>query len=149
MPVRGLLRAGIEVLRSPRADRRRAIEAAAELTRASLELRLLPPTRTIGLLGRAHAASADDPVDAERLREAALVGRTTTLVAHRLPWRPTCLRQALAVQRMLRRRGIPGHLRLGVTNPAEGTAHAWVTVDGRAVVGGRGVERFVPLAAFD
>jgi Transglutaminase-like superfamily len=28
-------------------------------------------------------------------------------------------------------------------------AHAWVTVDGRPVIGRRGIERFVPIAAFE
>jgi hypothetical protein len=144
-----LLRAATRVLRSPAPDRTRALEATAELTRASLEIWLLPRERTVRLLGRVQPAGAEKRARADELREATRVGETAALVARRLPWRPTCLRQALAVQRMLRRRGIPNRLHLGVASPSEATAHAWVTVDGQAVVGGRGVERFVPLAAFD
>jgi hypothetical protein len=50
---------------------------------------------------------------------------------------------------MLRRRGIACTLHLGVTNARVAEAHAWVTVDGEAVVGRPGLERFVPLAAFE
>jgi hypothetical protein len=38
--------------------------------------------------------------------------------------------------------------RCGVTGPVEGAAYPWVTVDGRPVIAGQGLERFVPLAAF-
>jgi hypothetical protein len=137
------------VLRLPAPDRRRAVEAVVELTRASLVLLLLPSSRTGTLLGPLHRAEASRPIEPGQLREARLTGLAVTRAAARLPWHPTCLRQALAVQRMLRRRGIPGQLRLGVTSPTNPSAHAWVTVEGEPVVGGRGLERFVPLAAFD
>jgi hypothetical protein len=144
----GMVRATLAVRRLPAADRRRALAAALELTRASVELRVYPRDRTVGLLGAVGAPSADGPVPAADLRQAERIGAMVERVAVRLPWHPTCLRQALAAQRMLRRRRIPSHLHLGVTSPSEGAAHAWVTVDGQPVVGGRGVERFVPLAAF-
>lgn len=144
----GVVRAAIVVLRSPAPDRRRAVEATAELIRASLELRLLPSDRTVGLLGTVHPAGTEDRAGPDGLREATRVGHTAARVAARLPWRPTCLRQALAVQRMLHRRAIPNRLHLGVTSAPEAEAHAWITVDGQAVVGDRGVERFVQLGAF-
>jgi hypothetical protein len=142
-----MLRATLAVRRLPAADRRRAATAAFELTRATVELRVYPRDRTVGLLGVVRNGT-DGPVAAAGLREAERIGAIVERVAARLPWHPTCLRQAVAVQRMLRRRGIPSRLHLGVTNPSEGAAHAWVTVDGQPVVGGRGIERFVPLAAF-
>jgi hypothetical protein len=141
-------RAVLKTLSLPPRERRRAVEAAVELARASLELRLVPSSRTVALLGRPRQGVPDEGVDPGRLREAERVGAAVAAVAGRLPWRPTCLRQALAAQRMLRRRGIPAHLHLGVTGPEEGRAHAWVTVCGRAVVGQPGHERFVPLAMF-
>ena len=46
----------------------------------------------------------------------------------------TCLPRALALQRMLARRGIVAALRIGVRKEAATlAAHAWVEVDGRAV----------------
>jgi hypothetical protein len=145
---RDLVRAAVKVLRSPAPDRRRAVEATAELIRASLELRLLPSERTVGLLGTVHPAGTEDLAGPEGMQEATIVGHTAARVAARLPWRPTCLRQALAVQRMLRRRGIPNRLHLGVASAREAEAHAWITVDGQAVVGDNGIERFVQLGAF-
>jgi hypothetical protein len=119
------------------------VEAVAELLRASVELRLR--RNTAALLGEPER---DDPgpVDPARLSEAKRVGHVVGAGAARLPWHPSCLRQALAAQRMLRRRGIPSRLHLGVI--AGGEAHAWVTVGDRAVIGGGGSDRFVPLAAF-
>jgi hypothetical protein len=127
----------------------RALDAALQLTRASLELRLLPASRTVALLGEHQPeARRDHVVGVAKLREAEQVGRAVARVAQVLPWRPTCLRQALAVQRMLRRRKIACRLHLGVTHPSTGTAHAWVTVEDRPVVGQAGLDSQVPLAAF-
>jgi hypothetical protein len=149
MEVRDTLGAGMRVARLPADARRRTLEAVAQLTRASLELRLLPSTRTAGLLGTVRNVDDDASGGPDGMYEAERVGRAVAGAARRLPWRPTCLRQALAVQRMLRRRGIAGRLHLGVTSPSEGTAHAWVTVDGHPVVGRPGLERYVPLATFE
>jgi Transglutaminase-like superfamily len=148
MSAAGNLAAAARVLRLPPRDRRRNIEAAGELMRASLQLRRTPSPKLAGLLGTPHADDPSMAVGVEQLREAARVGRTVARVARRVPSSPTCLPQALAVQRMLRRRGIPSRLHLGVTSPAVGEAHAWVTVAERPVVGGAGIERYVPLAAF-
>jgi hypothetical protein len=138
----------VRFLLLPPADRRRATEAAAELIRASLELRLVPSSRVASLLGTVRLDETVEHVGAEQLREAGLTGRDVARAARHLPWHPTCLRQALAVRRMLLRRGISSQLHLGVTSPTVGEAHAWVTVGGEPVVGRPGLERFVPLAAF-
>ena len=138
----------VKLLRLPANDRRRALEAVAELTRASIELRVAPSSRAVGLLGTPSRGEADGEARGEQVREAEQVGRDVARAAARLPWHPTCLRQALAVRRMLLRRGIASQLHLGVTSPTVGEAHAWVTVGGEPVVGRPGLERFVPLAAF-
>jgi hypothetical protein len=140
--------AGLRVLRLPPIERRRMIEAGVQVTRAALELRLLSSGRATSLLGTLLTEDPDVAVGAEQLREAARVGNAVARAARRVPGTHTCLPQALAVQRMLRRRRIASRLHLGVTRPSVGEAHAWVTVDGQPVVGGAGVERYVPLAAF-
>ena len=59
-------------------------------------------------------------------------------LARRLPGKNTCLVQALAAHAMLRRRGYPSELRIGVSgkDPAGAIkAHAWVECEGRVVVG--------------
>lgn len=129
--------------------RGRAVEAAAELTRASVEFRVIPSSRTAGLLGAVQGGEREAPVAPGQLEQATRVGTTVARVAARLPWHPTCLRQAVAVQRMLRRRGIACRLHLGVTSMNEAKAHAWVTVGGEPIVGRSGVEQFVPIAAFE
>jgi hypothetical protein len=143
-----LLKTAFRVLRLPAPERRRRIEAAFELTRASLELWLLPPASAVKLLGVPGPVRAEAQVADERMDEAVRTGRAVGRVAARLPWHPTCLRQAVAAQRMLRRRGIACTLHLGVTSARVGEAHAWVSVAGEPVVGRAGVERHVPLAAF-
>jgi hypothetical protein len=123
------------------------LEAAAQLTRASLELRLRPSERTARLLGT-PGDGPDSRVEPAEGREAERVGRAVAFVAARLPWHPACLPQALAARRMLGRRRIACRLRLGVSDPAA-TAHAWVTVEDVPVIGRAGLERLVPLAEFD
>jgi hypothetical protein len=55
----------------------------------------------------------------------------------------------MAAQWMLRRRGLPGVLHLGVQKEGDTmTAHAWTSCRDEYVVGGAGAERFTPLAAF-
>lgn len=124
------------------------VEAAFELVRATAGLRLRDRRRTVALLGTARDDDRDDPVGPKQASEAALIGRAVTRVSNRLPGRPTCLPQALATQRMLRRRRIPNRLHLGVANRGDPTAHAWVTVEGRPVVGEGGIEGLAPLASF-
>lgn len=67
------------------------------------------------------------------------VGWSVAAVTSRLPFHSTCLVQSLAVDAMLRRRGVPSSLCVGVQPPARGSlaAHAWVEHDGRVVFGDR------------
>jgi hypothetical protein len=124
------------------------LEAAVELARASMELVLLPSDRIVPRLGD-HAGSPEPPVGPAQSGAAARVGAAVAAAARRLPWRPTCLRQAVAAGRMLHRRGIGSRIHLGVAaEPGALAAHAWVTVGGRVVLGGRGAERFTAVAAF-
>lgn len=60
-------------------------------------------------------------------------------VTRRLPFRSTCLVESLAVDAMLRRRGIASEIRFGVRPPGGGalSAHAWVEHDGAIVFGAR------------
>lgn len=70
--------------------------------------------------------------DARDLRAAALVGWAVTRAARYGVFRPRCLVRSLAVQRMLRRRGIhSSELRIGVRMEGGALlAHAWVELDG-------------------
>jgi hypothetical protein len=121
------------------------VESAFALTLASLALRVLPRGTAHRLLGRAQPVR-DAPPGAADAR-ARLVGRAVERVARVLPWRPSCLPQAVATRAMLRRRGIPCEGHVGIVSRAPLGAHAWVTVHGRVVQGGP-VRDATEVAAF-
>jgi len=121
------------------------LEALAQLVRASVLFRMTDPAHATRLL-HSDVAGTVSAKDVERARQA---GRAVASVSGRLPWHPTCLRQAVAVRAMLRRRGIASELTIGVTSPREERpAHAWVRVGERVIVGGAGHEQYTPIARF-
>jgi hypothetical protein len=63
-----------------------------------------------------------------------------------IPW-ATCLVQALAIQVLLFRQGLPATLQIGVTKGDKGElqAHAWVENQGKVLNGGLKVEQYKPL----
>jgi len=103
----------------------------------------------VDLLGPMRTDAEVSPVSAAQLADALLVGFAVARAADRLPWHPTCLRQAIAAQRMLRRRGIACRVHLGISRASSSEAHAWVTVDGRTVIGHAAPGSLVPLAGFE
>lgn len=63
------------------------------------------------------------------------------------PGRAVCLEQSLALYVLLRRRGVPAELRLGVV-PSPFHAHAWVEVDGAPLnEDAETVAKFLPMPA--
>jgi hypothetical protein len=71
--------------------------------------------------------------------------------ARRLPWRTMCIEKGLAVQRMLRSGGVDAVLHYGARHHLQTgrlEAHVWVTVDGRAVIGGAEAADFAPIATY-
>jgi hypothetical protein len=119
------------------------VEAAIALMAASVALRAAPRGRASRLLGRPRrgergggetGAGAGAGEVNPRARG---VGRAVERVAAVLPWRPSCLPQAVATRAMLMRRGIACEAHLGIISTAPLEAHAWVTVAGHVVTGGR------------
>lgn len=98
----------------------------------SLSLRVQGYVRTrrmVEALGRhpaPHAASPGELATAERLAQLA------NIAGRRGPVATTCLRQALVVHGLLRRRGLQPELKLGVgRRPGQAAdMHAWVELDG-------------------
>jgi hypothetical protein len=71
--------------------------------------------------------------------------------ARRLPWRAMCIEQGLAAQRMLRRGGIEAVLHYGIRQrPPTGKleAHVWVSVGGKAVLGGEAAAGYAEVAVY-
>jgi hypothetical protein len=138
-----------------------AVEAGAALVAASVVIAVTPRQRLIGWLGEPRAAqptpephdvaaivAAADSATLARIRAGRRVGTMVTRVAAILPWHPTCMRQALAVRWMLRRRTTPNVVHLGIADVASMDAHAWVTVHDVTVVGRR-ARPFTAVAAFE
>jgi len=72
-------------------------------------------------------------------------------VARRVPWRTMCIEKGLALQRLLRTSGTDARLHYGARHdPVSGRleAHVWVTVDGRAVIGGEEAAGFAEVASY-
>lgn len=76
-----------------------------------------------------------------------LAARAVESVSRFVP-NASCLVQALALRRMLDRRGTVCDLRLGVTRSKRGDfeAHAWIESGGRILIGAGPAARFKPLA---
>lgn len=128
-------------------DRALLVEAFVFLAAACIALRLVPFRRLVPHLGVVTSDASPPGGAAGGLP--ARIGRAVQVVARRVPWHTQCLTEAMAAQWMLRRRGLPGVLHLGVQKAGDTmTAHAWTSCHDEYVVGGAGAERFTPLAAF-
>jgi hypothetical protein len=106
---------------------------------ALLRARRLLATAPIGALTKRRAADAErrsaqsSPAAPDAQRRAEAIGRAVQWTASHGLFRPFCLVQALALQDLLARAGMPhGEIRVGVRR--EGTslkAHAWVRWNGQ------------------
>ncbi len=67
--------------------------------------------------------------------DAGRVAWAVGVTAARIP-EASCLTQAMAGREMLERRGVASEIRLGVAVAGGFRAHAWLVVDGRALLGG-------------
>jgi hypothetical protein len=119
-------------------------EAAVMLVLARLAVRFVRPARLF--------AWADRPP--RRIRrfaadEASWVSWAIANLAGRSWMNAPSLPRALATHVMLRRRGIPSRLCLGVAREAgELATRAWVEIGQDTIIGGAGTERFTRLAEF-
>ena len=125
-------------------DGARAAEALAYLALARAAVIVLPFRVLSRRLGVRHAetpaAATSDPASRR-------VAWAIAAAARRAPWRTECLEQAVAAKAMLRRRGIPSTLYLGMArNPT--AAHAWLRVGDLNVTGGRDVAQYAVVASF-
>jgi hypothetical protein len=122
-------------------------EAVAWLVLAGLALRALTFARVAALASgppfSASATRTDDDM-ADR------IGWAVEAAARRLPWRPLCFERGLAAHMMLRRRGQPSMLHYGARSDGSlgPSAHVWVRLGARDVVGGEEAARFATLATF-
>lgn len=119
------------------------VRATLSLAHVSIALAIMPFRLAIRSgsrpLGRKSTYRVDDIVWA------------VTSAARLLPWRTMCLEKGLGCQRMLRSAGIDALLHYGARHhPETGAleAHAWVVVEGNAVIGGDEARGFALLATY-
>ena len=138
-------------LRLPQRDKRVFLEAAMCLCWARLLL-LVPFRRVVPLIGRAEPGLSQSIIAlTQEERALALVIRhALARAAKALPWRSSCLACAIGGSLMLRRRGLPSALHLGVQSDprSELSAHAWLHCGDVDIVGAEIASEFVPVAAF-
>jgi hypothetical protein len=129
----------LKALRRPGADFGMFLRALPYVVAVRIALWTVPSPRLLRWVQRrVDAAPAPARSDALVTR----IGWAVRAASRRVPG-ASCLTQALAVQLILARRGMSSELKLGVAIDEEGfQAHAWVLVEGRALVGGTGVERY-------
>lgn len=123
-------------------------EAAAALALASAAIAIMPfcfVTRTAswGCMRRTTP-------EQDRLAIEFRVCWAVKACARRVPWRAVCFQVGLAVQWMLRRRGIPSVLYYGAAMQPAGqlVAHVWVCDGEIAVVGASTAGSFAALGRF-
>ncbi len=142
----------VEAWRPGRAQARNwalAAEAALWLTLAGLALRTLPFARIAALAGIWPRRERGPCIDPDG-RAAQRIGWAVEAAARRAPWPALCFEQGLAAHLMLRRRGWQPTLCYGARSDgaAGPSAHVWVRLDGRDVVGGEEAHRYALLATF-
>ena len=124
--------------------RRYLREAAVALVLARIAIRLIPMARVLAWVGRPPRRTRRFPGD-----EAAWIAWAIETVGARRWMGAAALQRALAMQAMLRRRGIASRLCLGVAREdGRLTAHAWVQVGRDIVLGAAGAPRATRMAEF-
>lgn len=144
MAERFLTRGRLERFRNlTRHDRRLFVTAVAVLSVVRLALWVTSFRRLRGAIERATEPrpGASDPTPGEADRIGWAVGSAARFVPA-----ASCLPQALAAEALLRRRGHPAELRLGVLRTERGVeAHAWIESYGRVIVGDHELDRYTRL----
>lgn len=124
------------------------MQASGLLLAVELGLKLVSFKTLMALLQGRGSVSGEgpsaDPVNPERVAYLVEVASRYHML------KPTCLKKALVLYGLLRRRGIEVDLVVGVRK-AEGRleGHAWVKHDGQVIGGGPVGERYTPLHRFE
>lgn len=115
-------------------DKRRLLALTALLPAIDLALRtigLRGTQRLLGLGTRLQTAATKRPTTDPVVEDAQQLAQLASIAGRHGLYANTCLRQALAVQWWLRRRGLPARLRIGARRTGDGLdAHAWVELAG-------------------
>jgi hypothetical protein len=129
----------------PARERLLLLRLLAGLPLVALALRLFDYRRTRRLTEWLSRHPNPRPPSGPELREAERLAQLAATAGHNGLVKATCLRQALLVHGMLRRRGLEPELKLGVRRDGEAfAAHAWVELAGQRLA-----QSDVQFASFD
>lgn len=132
-------------------DRVLFFEALAALVAAKVRVHTIPFRRLAPTLGRSQAETSP-AISAPDRTVAVKVSWAVQTAARYIPLGFVCLPQAIAAQRMLRRRGIASTLYLGVAPDREKKesiiAHAWVRAGDKVLTGQAESLRHTVIAKF-
>ena len=123
------------------------VRASGLFLAVALGLKLLPFETLLARLGGRGRVKGErpggHPISVER------VAYIVELASRYHMLKPTCLKKAIVLYRILRTRGVAVELVVGVTK-AEGQlkAHAWVDHRGQVISGGAAVDRYLPVGWF-
>jgi Transglutaminase-like superfamily len=130
----------------PTAEQGRTVEAAFYLFAVRAVFGLLPLRRALQVFGIAASDAGRGGVSAP---QAELIGRAIERAARHVPFRAVCLQQAFAALLMLRRRGLPATVQLGLIREGnELKAHAWSLSGDVPVTGVARAVGYAAVAAF-
>jgi hypothetical protein len=117
------------------------IEAVYELLMASAAIRLLQFQRVLQIAAR--------PLSGKVRADIRGAVWSIEAAAAYVPWKTVCFQKGLALQAMLRRRGIDAQLHYGVNFDSQRSvrAHVWVSADGDIVIGGKEAPEFRVLTS--
>jgi len=121
-------------------------EAGAALALAAAVLHLLPFRRAIRFASGGSPGSGAG-LEPDMLRR---IERSVERAARRVPWRTVCLQKGLALQWMLRRRGVDARLHYGIGKDDAGAlcAHVWVSAGETLLTGGEQVPQVRMVATY-
>jgi hypothetical protein len=134
----------------PWSEKSLALESLVMLAAARLFVTATPSRSLVSRIGGVPAGELEPAASPALAQQTGSprVGRMIERVARITWWRSMCLEKALACKWMLRRRGIPSTMYVGMAKQNESfAAHAWLVAEGQIVTGG-GTVAYVPLAAF-
>jgi len=133
--------------RLSRGDKWLFLEATWSLFRARNALKRHPFSR----LRESLAAERDEaPLPPESADTARRIGHAVSVMARHVPWSAECLARAFAARTMLRRRGLPSTVYVGVAKDPDETlaSHAWLRCGDDVVTGAKGRHRFRVITTF-
>jgi hypothetical protein len=121
-------------------------EAGAVLAVAAAAVHLMPFRHAI----RFGSGGSPDPGATLHMDELRRIERSVDQAAARVPWRTVCLQKGLALQWMLRRRGIDARLHYGIGKDEAGAlcAHVWVSAGPTLLIGSEQAPRFRTVATY-